>query len=155
VVFGFLLLIWLLVIPQHPFLLFGPGAVLFAASPYKLAPVWMTFFWWIVVLNAVQLVWRTVNLMRKRWQNPHPVRHIVFKALGLAAIGWLLSAPGHLLVLLRHPEVDQARYGATLEATNKGVYTAMSIICLIAAVQLVVDIVQLGRAAYRRRVATQ
>lgn len=56
VVFGFLFLVWLLLIPRHPFLLMGPGAFYLDASPFQLAHVWWSFFWWIIALNILQLV---------------------------------------------------------------------------------------------------
>jgi len=69
VAFGFILLVWLLLVPRHPFLLLGPGAVYLAASPFELAPVWWTFFWWCVAMNVLQLVWRCINLLRGAWQH--------------------------------------------------------------------------------------
>ena len=55
VVFGFLVLCWLALIPRFPFLMFGPGAAMFEASPYQLSEVWWTFYWWILALNVVQV----------------------------------------------------------------------------------------------------
>ncbi len=44
VVFGALLLVWLLLIPQNPWVLMGPGWLALQASPFAIAPVWRVFF---------------------------------------------------------------------------------------------------------------
>ena len=49
-----LLLVWLLLIPSHPFLMLGPGVVFLKVVPYQLSPAWWTFYWWIIALNIVQ-----------------------------------------------------------------------------------------------------
>ena len=76
VIFGFLVLAWLLLIPGHPFLLMGPGAVVLDVGPFRLADAWWTFYWWIVVLNALQLAWRCIDLLRGAWQYPSEIQHI-------------------------------------------------------------------------------
>ncbi|MFP5203949.1 MAG: hypothetical protein ACLGSH_01195 [Acidobacteriota bacterium] len=151
VVFGCLALAWVLLIPSHPWVLLGPGALYLQALPFQLAPVLWVFFWWIVGLNAVQLTWRTIDLARGSWQKPHPAQHVVFKAIGLAALNLLLFAPGGALVLLKHPEVNQARYGATAAGWNHGLHIAALVICLIVALQLVWDLGKMALGAYGGR----
>lgn len=150
VVFGFLLLVWLLLIPQHPILLLGPGVAHLHASPFQLAPVWWVFFWWIVALNVVQLGWRCVDLARGTWQDPRPVQQIVVKAMGLVPLAVLLTARDHAWVALKHPELDQARYGATLGAINEGIHGALLIVCAIVVLQLAWEIGRVSVEAYRK-----
>ena len=65
VVFGFLFLSWLLLVPKFPVIMFGPGASIFLqTSPYTLPPVWWHFYWFALGANALQLTWRYVDLMR-------------------------------------------------------------------------------------------
>ncbi len=154
VVFGFLFLTWLLLIPHHPFLLLGPGVLFLHTTPYVLAPAWMTFYWWLVGLNVLQLAWHAIDLLRDEWQVQSAWQHLVFKVVGLIALVPIVTAPGHVLVMLR-PEADQARYGSTLHSINQGLYTAMAVACAIVVVQLVVNIAQAGAEAYRGRVAAQ
>ena len=153
VVFGFILLVWLLLIPRHPFLLMGPGIFYLNASPFQLADVWWTFFWWIVALNIIQLAWNCIDLMRGAWQQPAAARHIVFKVFGLIPLGILLFAPGHVYVTLRHPALDQALHGATLGTINNSIHFGLTVIATISVLQLVWDVSQLILANYRKRVA--
>lgn len=140
VIFGFLFLIWLLLIPQYPVLLFGPGAKYFQQSPFQIAPVLLLFYVWVIALNVLQLVWRGVDLARGAWQRPQPLQHIVFKAFSLIPIAVLLRAPGHALVLLKSPELDSTRYGATLDALNEGIHKGLLVILAIVVLQLLWDL---------------
>ncbi len=153
VVFGFLFLIWLLLVPRYPYLIWGPGAYYFAASPFQLAPVWVPIFWCLVAVNILQLGWNAENLWRGRWQRPQRVKNIVVKAVGLIPVVLLLTARDHAAVVLKHPLLDQARYGATLDTINKSVHGVFALILAIVVVQLVWEIVQTIRGFYRRRAA--
>jgi hypothetical protein len=62
VVFGFLFLIWLLLIRRYPYLLLGPVPFYLHGqgryvSPFLLAPVWVQFYWCVVALSVLQLAW--------------------------------------------------------------------------------------------------
>ncbi|MEI9967402.1 MAG: hypothetical protein WDM87_01785 [Terracidiphilus sp.] len=74
------------------------------------------------------------------------------KSLSLIPLCVLLTAPNHVLFLLKNP-VDAARLGSTLAATNKGVFQAFMIVVAIVTLQLAWGIVQAGLEAYRKRVA--
>jgi hypothetical protein len=155
VVFGFLFLIWLLLIPKHPFLLLGPGAFYVQASQYQIAPVWTQFYWWMVGLCGLQVLWHGADLIRGTWRKPNDVaQHTVFKSVALIALIPLATAPGKVLVMLKNPAVDQARYGATVNSINHSVHIAMMFVCAIVALQLIGHIVQACLMRYRRRVAT-
>lgn len=148
VIFGFLFLVWLLLIPGHPFLLMGPGAVVLDVGPFRLADAWWTFYWWIVVLNALQLAWRTFNLLRGAWQQPSEIQHFVFKIVGLAPIVLMLFVHDHAYVLLRNPAVNQAHYGNVVATINKNIPIGLFVITVIVALQLAWD---LGKWALRAR----
>jgi hypothetical protein len=149
VVFGFLLLVWLLLIPGHPFLLMGPGVFILDVAPFRLAETWWTFYRWIVVLNALQLAWRIVDLLRDAWQYPSPVQHLVSKAFGLVPIGIMLNVPNHAYVLLKDPAVDQVRFGATLATINKSIPIGLLVVGIIASLQLAWDTGKWYFGAYR------
>jgi hypothetical protein len=155
VIFGFIVLIWLLLVPRYPFLMFGPGVSILRASPFRVNPQWITFYWWIVGLNAIQLAWRCTDLIRGTWRNPGRALHIVSKFFGLVPVVVLAALPGHIYVLLRHPEVDQARYGATVEAWNNGIHTGLKVLCVILALQLAWDIAQPLLETWRKRQASK
>jgi hypothetical protein len=136
VIFGFLFLIWLLLIPRHPFLLLGPGVVYLRSSPFQFADLWqIQFFWIIVAINIVQLGWRTSALIRGSWQRSR-VEHEVVTALSLIPLGFLLTVRDHAYLLLKHPEVDSARYGSTLDAINGWTYKGILIVSVIVVLQL-------------------
>jgi hypothetical protein len=133
----------------------GPGAVILDVSPYQLAPVWWQFFWCIVALNILQLGWNVENLWSGRWQQPQPVKHFVYKAVGLIPLVFLFSARDHALVLLKHPALDQARYGTTLHSINHWVNRGFLIVAVIASLQLVWDLGRTSVDAYRKREAAK
>jgi len=151
VIFGWILLVWLLLVPHYPFLLMGPGVVVLYAVPYQLAPVWWTFYWCIVVLNAVELTWRIVDLLQERWQGPHLAEHLVKKSLGLIPLLVLLAAPGHVLIVLKNPA--DTSHSAGLAQINLDLYRACEVIAAIVILQLVWTIVKVSMEAYRRRLA--
>ena len=140
VIFGFLVLGWLLLVPSYPFLMFGPGAAYLHASPFNIAPIWVTCYWWIVGLNVFQLAWHCIDLLRGTWQQPDRLPTIVFKACGLIPLVLLANVHNCLHVLLRNPERDFARYGQTLDSLNQGIHTLVLLLSTIVALQLAWDI---------------
>lgn len=146
VVFGFILLVWLLLIPRHPFLLMGPGAVVLD-GPFRLADAWWTFYWWIVALNAVQLAWRCIDLLRDAWQYPAEIQHFVVKIFGLVPLVLMLQVHDHAYILLKNPAVDQAHYGTAVAMMNKSIPLGLLAIAILASLQLAWD---LGKWLLRR-----
>lgn len=71
VIFGFIFFAWLLLIPHYSILWLGPGASHIPMLPYKMAPVWWSFYWSLVALNGFELAWKTVAFARGVWQGPH------------------------------------------------------------------------------------
>ena len=155
IVFGFLWLIWLLLIPSHPYLLMGPGAAYLRISPYQLAPVWAQFFWCIVALNVVQLAWRLIDLARGTWQKPRALQHITVKTIGLIATLVLFAAPDRAWVQLKYPVIDAARYGATVHSFNHAIYGALLWVVAITAMMWLWQIGRLTLDFYRKRVAAK
>lgn len=153
VVFGFLFLVWLLLIPQHPYLLMGPGALYLQASSFQLAPVWIQFFWWLVALNVLQLGWHSFNLARGSWQHPHPAEQLASKVFGLIPLLLLVTVPDRLCITLKHPLQDQAHYGAALNTINLSIHRGLLVVCAIVVLQLICDIARISLDAYRTRVS--
>jgi hypothetical protein len=150
-IFGYLFLIWLLLIPKHPYLLLGPGAYYLASLPYRLAPVWVPVYWCAVALNVLELGWNAYSLFRGRWRKPQRAVHLVFKAIGLVPVILLLTAKDHAIVLLKNPALDQARLGATLDGINRSINWSVALICAIAGFQLAWGIAKLILNVYRKR----
>jgi len=149
IIFGFLALVWLLLIPSHPFLLLGPGAVYLQIAPFTLAPVWITFYWFIVGLNVLQLAWKSVDFIRGSWQQTSGLQHIASKAFGVIPLVLLLIARDHVYVMLKNPAVDRLRYGATVDNINHWIHSGLSVVCAIVVIQLIWDVVQIAIASQR------
>ena len=60
-VFG---LVWLLLLPQHPFMILGP-----AAAFLKFGPIWQTFYVPIVLLAAAVILRSAIMLARPHWRS--------------------------------------------------------------------------------------
>ena len=155
VIFGFLLFWWLLLVPHYPYLMFGPGGWYLSSLPFKLAPVWWTFYWCIVALNAFELTWKTVHLARGEWQKREPLRHTIMRVISLVPLGTLLIAPDHVLFQLKNPATEAARYGAQLTSANKGLTGAIALASAIVVLQLLWGAGKMGVDAYRRRLAAR
>lgn len=153
VIFGFIFLVWLLLLPRYPILIFGPGLKYMLASPFTYAPIWITVYWWIVALNVIQLTWQLIDLIRCAWQQPDRPLHIAIKAFSLIPINLLAHAPGHLYLLLKNPAADLVRYGQAVDNLNRVLHFAFLIVCVIVALQLAWEIVKWILAFWRGRVA--
>ena len=153
VIFGFLFLAWWLLVPQHPYLLIGPGVLYWHASPFQLAPISVLFYWWVVGVNVVQLAWRSADLIRGSWPRPRPAQTIVVSAVGLIPLGLLLSVRDHAYVLLRNPAIDQVHYGEALTSINLSIHWSVVVLCAITVLWLVWEFGRMSLGAYRRRMA--
>ena len=153
VVIGFLLIAWLLLIPRYPFLLMGPGVVVLHISPYQLAPIWWVFYWWILGLNVLQVAWKTFDLVSGRWQQPWPVRTIIFKAVGVVPLALLLSVRDHVYLVLKDPAAGHLGPGQNLDQINNAIHLGFSVICAIVVLQLAWDIGRMVLDEYHRREA--
>jgi hypothetical protein len=153
VIFGFLGLIWLLLVPKHPYLLLGPGEYVLQALPLQLAPAWIPFYWWIIALNVLQLGWRCVDLVRGSWRGAHPEQHLVFKIVGLIPLALLLAVRNEAYITLQHPEVNHARYGVALSSINHAIHLGLMIVSVIVVAQLLWDMGKMAIEAYRKRAA--
>ncbi|MGB8260131.1 MAG: hypothetical protein WCE75_07260 [Terracidiphilus sp.] len=150
VVFGFLGLIWLLLVPGHPYLLLGPAAGYLKTLPFTPAPVLYQFYWWVVALAAAQLVWHAVELALGTWQRPRKLRETMTHLLGLVPLLLLFTAPGHLYLVLRQTGADPAS-AANVDAINKYIYLSVSVVFFLVVLQVVAGLASLGRDLYRRR----
>jgi hypothetical protein len=153
VVFGCAFFVWLLLVPQFPFLMFGPGAWYLQASPYTLAPACMVFYWSLVCLNAFELTWKIIDFARGAWQGPKRWRHLTMHALSLIPLSILLTAPGHLLILVKSSAPNAAGLAAKVAEANHGIHQVILLVVAIVVLQLVWGIAQVCLDAYRKRAA--
>ena len=149
VIFGWLFLIWLVLIPRYPFLWLGPGAFYLRAIPFTIAPVVWTFFWVAVTINFVQVVWNTIDLVRGTWRQPSRIKPILYKAFGMVPMGVLIAAPGRVYAVLSNPAAGSARYGAVIDGININIWRAAAMIFAIVAVQVLWEMYQWLRESRR------
>ena len=143
VIFGWIFLVWLLLVLKHPFLMFGPGAVYFLTSPFKLAPIWWTFYWVAVAFQFGQVLWNTIDLVSGAWRKPSSLKPLVFKAGGLVCTGVLLFAANHVYASLANPAASDAeKYNAMLNQINPSIHLAAMVLFLVVAIQFGWEVIQ-------------
>jgi hypothetical protein len=87
--FGVFGLVWLLLLPQHPWMILGP-----AAAFLKAAPMWHTFYIPILLLGVFGLLRGAITLGRPEWTwFPH-LAEVVQMALTLVLLNFMLNAAG-------------------------------------------------------------
>jgi len=136
VIFEWLFLGWLLLVPKYPFLMFGPGAWYAQLGPFKIASILWTFYRVVVAFNFAQVLWNTMDWTRGAWRKPSILKPLFFKAGGLLTIGVLLTAHNHTFVYLKNPAASEAaKYTAMLDQLNPSLYLGMQVVFLIVAIQ--------------------
>jgi len=103
-IFGVVGLLWLLALPQYPFLILGP-----AAAFLKPAPMWHSFFLPVVLLSLAGLVRQGVTLMRPQWTWLPPAARLLTTVLSLILLNFLINAAGATPAAEWHPFVVVAR----------------------------------------------
>jgi hypothetical protein len=85
-VFGVFGLLWLLAIPNYPFLIIGPAAYFL-----KAAPIWQTVYWAIVALSVASIFEQLVRLIRPQltWFPP------TFRIATTFLAAWVVNALLH------------------------------------------------------------
>jgi hypothetical protein len=128
---------WLLLIPLHPVVLLGPGAVILEHSPVRLAPITITFFWAVVGINALQIALHGYNLLSGAWRMRHPVQKLFFKALGIVPIAILVAAPSHIYLELNPSEAARLPAGFDFDKLNQALFAGVEVLVFIVAIQFV------------------
>jgi len=151
--FALLGLLWLLLVPHHLWLLFGPGAAYLEASPYRLASALVPFYWCVVALNVIQLGLQFENLARGRWQRPPTWQKIAREVFALVPLVPLLVVSGHAFVVLKHPAQDETLLGPGLATFNDAVFAFLLFVTAITILQLAWSLGKLGLKTWRTRAA--
>lgn len=131
----FAVLVWLLLIPQHPYLLLGPGAAYLKNGPVVLLPVLLWFYWSVVALNAVQFLWQGYTILSDRWREKNPTQHMVNEALGLAPIAILIAAPGQMYLAANPLATHALPAGLTVSLLNHYMFAGFELLALIKIIQ--------------------
>ena len=106
--------LWLLAVPHFPYLIFGPGE-----AGLKLVPAWQAFYIPILMLLAIGIAQRSINLIRPDWSWLVPVTRIAVNGIGLAlqypiikSLPWVVVADG---------AKDPARYSRLAQEFNTAI----------------------------------
>ncbi len=107
--FNFFGLVWLLLIPQNHFLIFGP-----AAGYLKPGPIWHTFYLPIVAVAAYAIFRCLVTLAQPQWTWFPALGNLVQNVFTLIILKLMLGSAGHMSGASWHPFVviDQAAASA-------------------------------------------
>ena len=107
--FNFFGLVWLLLIPQNHFLIFGP-----AAGYLKPGPIWHTFYLPIVAVAAYSIFRCLLTLAQPQWTWFPALGNLLQNAFTLIILKFMLDAAGPMSGAVWHPFVmiDQAASSA-------------------------------------------
>jgi hypothetical protein len=112
IIFGCAGIVWWQAVPNAPFLLLGPAAIVIA-----LGPVWTTLHWPILLLVAAGVAQACLNLARPQWTLVRARLGLAVQAAGLVILCLVLRT-GNWIVLA--PGVDDpARYSRVVEVVNQ------------------------------------
>jgi hypothetical protein len=85
-IFGVVGLLWLLLLPQYPFLILGP-----AAAFLKPAPMWHAFYLPLLLLALAGLARQCVSLMRPQWTWLPPAAQLTNTVLALIMLHFIFN----------------------------------------------------------------
>ena len=108
--FGCFGLVWLLLVPHYPFMIFGP-----AASFLKAAPLSHTVYVPILLLSTLGLVRSAVTLARPQWTWFPPLTQLLHSALTLILLKYIIQGVtgtpgGYPFVVLKDAVRDSPHY---------------------------------------------
>jgi hypothetical protein len=90
-VFNLFGLVWLLLIPQHPFMILGP-----ASAILKPAPLWNQFYLPIVLISAFAIVRLALVLARPQWRLWPQISDLMQGVFVLILLRYINAALGHV-----------------------------------------------------------
>jgi len=131
-VFGAMAGVWWLVGLKHQFLIFGPGVFV-----VHFGPVWQTLYPLFIVLVIADMVHHTVNVVRPAWEKGRVGIRVLYRALTLLTLYFLLNA--HDLLVPTEPAAPN------LQAVMNGLNTAIHIGLIVA---VIVTVAQMARDVY-------
>lgn len=126
IIFGILALLWILAVPNFPFLLVGP-----AASLLKTAPVWRQVYPLILVAAAASILEHVVSLLRTLPAWVRPVMKLAVTGFSLWIVIHLLRTRTYLLPL-------GAQNQQWVAATNLAVFLGVAVCAVGLVISLVV-----------------
>jgi hypothetical protein len=126
-------MLYVLIIPAHPFLILGPGAGVLHSMGIGLAPVWHPFFVLLIVMLSVQLL---VKILALRFGGQVLMKPLDFVAnlIGIGALS--LLAFGRQVIVSSSPTANLQQ----LATINHAISLALRIALLLAVFGLISEI---------------
>lgn len=145
-IFSALFTVWLLAVPRHPFLLFGPGAWYIQSLSLSLAPVWHRFYWAVVALNCLQLVFKAIALSSaaqpwRRWMK------IVEQVFGIAILLTLLRVREYIVFVKPVADPERLRWAAIANV----IHSSLELVAVIAILKLLWDLWQMRSGSQQKQ----
>lgn len=129
-------LVWVTSVQSHPFLILGP-----AAAFLKLAPIWHTVFFPIVVLTVAEIVRAIINLARPDWTGFRVIARILEHAGGLAVVCFLFRA-GTWVATADAMAGRAKEFARAVEIVNQSFYFGLLATVILSAGMLIFRIVE-------------
>lgn len=115
-------MLYVLAIPEHPFLILGPGAAVMRSIGVGLAPVWHPFFIVLIVMMCVQLAMRILALLPGEQALVKPL-DILANVVGIVGVGLLAFAPQ--IIVSSSPAADLQQLATVNHAIALGFRVAL------------------------------
>jgi hypothetical protein len=115
--------LFLLLVPQAPYLAIGPGTALL--KYLQPAPVWHTAYWAFVALMIAQWVIELVGLFWPSWRRIRPVLGLLGQCVMAGICSLLLRAP--LLFTMTEEGRNSSQYQALIGNLNRGLLITLKL----------------------------
>jgi len=106
--------VWLLLLPHHPFLVLGP-----AAAFLKAGPIWNAFYVPVVLLGVAVIIRSVIILVRPQWRVFPLASQIAQAFLTLVVLHFMIDAAGNVGQAGWHPFVMLAAGTRSLEEVTR------------------------------------
>ncbi|HSY35844.1 MAG TPA: hypothetical protein VK814_08850 [Acidobacteriaceae bacterium] len=137
-------IIYILEIPSHHFLILGPSELYLRRLAITFAPIWHTYYVFLLVLLAVQLVTKILAL-NPTFDRLQSTFDLVTKLVGVASTAFLAAMKTYFVA--SGPAANQA----TLAAVNHGIGIAFRIVLILTVIDLFVEAWKLFRPSLRSK----
>jgi hypothetical protein len=140
------MILWFLSVPNHPFLLIGPGVHLVHQMPFGITPEWRVYYWQIMGLLIAMIPFKAAMLFNSL-AKCRPWLKILVQALGLLVLVIIVQVRVYFV-----PGASLASQDlATLSGLNLAITLAFKVALAIASVKLVWDVWQTIRGTREPR----
>jgi len=132
--------VWFLVlVPRHPYLLFGPGAYYLKSLPFVVSPAWHSFYWFFVAGVGVQLSFTLARIFATRVAQ-RDILSLAEKVMGIVLTVIIYRVHEYVLAA---PWADPAKYQPAADQINRSILLGLRVVLTIQALELMWHIGQM------------